>query len=83
MRQRLRYDPRDERVLACKKAVARAGGLTEVGRHFGVTPQAIYKWEVVPADRCQELAEISGMTVYELRPDIFGAKPRGRRARAG
>jgi DNA-binding transcriptional regulator YdaS (Cro superfamily) len=76
MRSGLRYPPDDPRVVACKEAVKRAGGLTKLSRVFGVTPQAIYKWEMVPPERCQELAMLAGMSVHDLRPDIFGVKPR-------
>jgi hypothetical protein len=76
MRAGLRYPPDDPRVIACKEAVRKAGGLTKLGRIFGVTPQAIYKWEICPPERCQELALLAGTTVYDLRPDVFGVKPR-------
>jgi len=83
MRNGLRYPIDDPRVLACKKAIARMGGLTEVGRVFGITPQAIYKWEIVPLDRVHEVALVSGLSIHELRPDIYGAKPASKRASAG
>lgn len=76
MRNGLRYPLDDPRVIACKKAIRAAGGLTRVGKHFGVTPQAIYKWEIVPADRCFQIEVLSGVSVHELRPDVFGVKLR-------
>jgi hypothetical protein len=70
-----RYPNDDPRVIAMKKAVKAAGGLTQVGRHFHVTAQAIYKWRICPPDRCQQMEIISGVSVHELRPDVFGVKP--------
>lgn len=66
-----RYPIDDPRVLACKKAISRAGGLSQVARAIGITPQAIYKWKIVPHLRCHELADLSGIAVTELRPDLF------------
>lgn len=55
-------------------AIAAAGGPSEVSRRLGITPQALWKWTVVPAARAGQLADLSGgaVTREQLRPDIFG-----------
>ena len=80
MTRKLKYPPDDPMVLACRRAIKRMGGLTEVGRVFGVTPQAVYKWEVVPPERVHAMALVSGISIYELRPDLHGTKPRDKLA---
>jgi DNA-binding transcriptional regulator YdaS (Cro superfamily) len=69
------FDDNDPRLLACRKAVKDAGGYRALARLLKVSPQAIFLWQMVPPERCQAVAIITGMSVYELRPDIFGAKP--------
>lgn len=65
-----RYD--DPRRVALVKAVKLMGGWTVVARYFGIKPQAVYNWQVVPIDRCLDIARMSGVSVHELRPDIYG-----------
>jgi len=43
-----------------------------------LTVQAISQWERVPADRCIDFERITGLSRHDLRPDIFGPKPRKR-----
>jgi hypothetical protein len=74
MRKGLRLPVDDPLVVICQKAVKRAGGLTRVGRFVGVSPQAVYKWEVVPEVHCSKVAQLSGYTINELRPDLYGLK---------
>jgi DNA-binding transcriptional regulator YdaS (Cro superfamily) len=76
MRKGLHYPDDDPRVIACKKAIRKAGGLTRVALALGVTPQAIYKWELCPPDRCAEVERLTGISIHDLRPDVFGVKPR-------
>ena len=76
MSRKLKYSPDDPKVLALKRAIKRMGGLTEVGRIFGVSAQAVYKWEIVSAERMHAMALVSGIPVQELRPDLYEAKPR-------
>lgn len=74
MRHYTHYEADDYRVIAREKAIKLAGGLTPVAKYFGVTPQAIYKWEVIPATRCIQMETLleGRMTRYEMRPDVFG-----------
>ncbi len=72
MRKDLKFSADDPRVIACKQAVKLMGGCTKVGRQFGISPQAVYNWEVVPSKWCSAVAALTGITIFELRPDLFG-----------
>jgi hypothetical protein len=77
---RLKFDPADPRVVACKKAVQNAGGPTMLARKLTadgapISVQGVHYWKIVPADRVLHVSLISGVSVHELRPDVFGTKP--------
>jgi hypothetical protein len=74
-----RYQDDDPRVIACQKAIRWAGGMSRMAEALNVTFQAIYAWQIVPEDRCLQVYEITGIPVYELRPDIFGDDKPARR----
>jgi hypothetical protein len=57
-------------------AINRAGGARALARELGIAHQAISKWERVPPLRVLEVERISGISRYQLRPDIYGEKPR-------
>lgn len=75
MRAGLRYNSDDPRVIACKLAVKLAGGQKVVADALGIKPQAVYWWEMVPPERCRQVARLSGVSEHVLRPDIFGEAP--------
>lgn len=56
-----------------RKAIKKLGGQSQVGRIFGVSRQAIFKWEAegVPAERVPRLSSLSGIKPERIRPDIF------------
>lgn len=62
-----------------RTAIKRAGGAVAVAREFGLTRQAVAKWEEVPAERVLVVERLSGVSRYELRPDIYGEAPPPRR----
>jgi len=49
------------------------GKLTELAQALGVTPSAIYQWRRVPAERVRDVSRVTGIPLWELRPDIFEA----------
>lgn len=57
-----------------EQAIHALGGLTELGRAVGVSPQIIQNWKVrgVPADRCPDIEKATGGKVKceDLRPDV-------------
>ncbi len=53
-----------------------AGGSVGLAKALGdITPQAISQWTKVPAERVLDVERITGVSRYELRPDIFGPHP--------
>ena len=60
---------------AVVEAVERAGGMSELARKIGVSPQAVWKWLYVqgrvPATRVLEVERVSGVPREQLRPDVF------------
>jgi len=58
-----------------KQAVQIAGGNQAVADRIGTTRQAVYEWAAVPAKHVLVLEEMSGVSRYELRPDIYGPPP--------
>lgn len=62
---------------AVDQAVAAKGSLREVARVLGITPQAIHQWPVIgpPARHVLPLEEMSGVSRYAIRPDIYGTPP--------
>ncbi len=58
-------------------AIQRAGGQSAVARAFGVSQPSVWEWiqrGSVPAHRCLLLAEMAGIDVRTLRPDVFGKR---------
>lgn len=57
-----------------KKAIKIAGGGVVVAKAIGITPQAIYQWELCPPQWVLGLEGLSKnrVTRHDLRPDIFG-----------
>lgn len=51
-----------------------ASKLSERDPDRKLTAQAVSQWKRVPADRCLDIAALTGISVHELRPDVFGAK---------
>lgn len=56
------------------------GSKTAVSRHCNVALPALTYWEEkrIPAERAVQLEELGGgkITRHDLRPDLFGPKPR-------
>ena len=58
-----------------KKALEAAGSQTALADALGITQSAIAQWERVPVQRVHQIESLTGVTRYELRPDIFGFAP--------
>jgi DNA-binding transcriptional regulator YdaS (Cro superfamily) len=72
-----RRDPNDPMQRACKRAVASAGGPLALARALSVegrkiTHNAIGNWLVVPAERVLDVERLTGVSRFELRPDVYG-----------
>ena len=55
-----------------RKAIDLAGGVSKVAKHFRISSQAVSQWQKCPSIRLHGLAELSGVSMHELRQDIFG-----------
>ncbi len=60
---------------AVEEAVRREGSLRRVAERLGVTRQAMQQWTSVPVKRVLALEAMSGVSRYDLRPDIYGPEP--------
>lgn len=61
--------------FAVDEAVRRVGSKGRVAKRLGISRQAVDQWEKVPAERVLALESISGVSRYQLRPDIYGPGP--------
>lgn len=62
---------------AIQTAVSRIeGGQAQLARELGITAQAVSQWisgtRPVPAKHCRAIEAATGVSVHELRPDVFG-----------
>ena len=56
------------------KAVRLAGGQTALAKHVGISRQAVEQWVKkgrIGLTNCYAVANHTGMTLTELRPDIY------------
>ena len=67
---------------ALSKAIKNAGGIKAVAEHFGIEIPAVYQWmnRKTPPTRVLALEELTGVSRHDLRPDVFGPKPKKGRA---
>lgn len=61
---------------ALRTAIEKAGSKAKLARLLGgITPQAIGQWRRAPVERVLALEKATGVTRYQLRPDIYGTAP--------
>jgi DNA-binding transcriptional regulator YdaS (Cro superfamily) len=65
--------------LYAQLAIEKAGGRGAVAEMFGITAEAVRQWTLadrrIPAEYILRLEEASGVSRYNLRPDVYGAQP--------
>jgi DNA-binding transcriptional regulator YdaS (Cro superfamily) len=65
------------------KAIEAAGGVSKLARSLGMRQSAVGNWRArngVPPRHCLAVEHATGVSRYELRPDIFGADPESKAA---
>lgn len=60
---------------ALKSAIEIAGGPVKLGKLLNISSQAIAQWRRAPAARVLEIERNTGVSRYDLRPDIYGPAP--------
>lgn len=55
------------------RAVEKAGGPRALGTALGLSGPAISQWDIIPPRRVPDIASITGMQPWELRPDLYKA----------
>lgn len=58
---------------ALERAREIAGGSSALARKLGITPQAVLQWKNAPAERVLGVERETGVSRYDLRPDVFGS----------
>ncbi len=63
-----------------ERAVKNAGGIYKLAKQLNVLHARIWNWvhrgDPVSPDLCIRIEEATGVSRYDLRPDVFGAKPK-------
>jgi len=52
---------------------------TTLARALGIAQSVVAQWKMrglIPAKWCLRLEELTGVSRYDLRPDIYGRKPK-------
>lgn len=65
------------------RAISAAGTQQRLAEILGIKSASISEWKgrgSVPANRCIAIEDATGVTRYELRPDVFGPAPVGQGA---
>ena len=65
---------RKSRAGGLAKAIAAAKTITALAEKIGLTAQAVSQWDDVPPERCLDVERATGVSRYELRPDIYGKR---------
>ena len=66
-----------DRKEALKRAITKAGGLAGIADPLGISMQAVSQWDEVPPLRVIAVERITGVSRYELRPDLYPREAEG------
>lgn len=68
-------DPVDTRDPVIERAAAKVGGVIRLAARLNISRSAVAQWKRVPAERVLDVESITGVSRYDLRPDIYGHAP--------
>ena len=54
---------------------AERGRLKSLAGRLGISPSTVLTWHKVPPGYALTIEELTGVSRYDLRPDIYGPKP--------
>lgn len=60
-------------------AIKAAGTRRNLAKALGISYEAVRLWHEIPLKRVTQVADITGLSKHQLRPDVFDA-PEGRAA---
>src|SRR5689334_22187821 len=60
-----------------QEAIRAAGGIGELARRLGISQPSVSNWDRVPAERVLSVEQATGIARGQLRPDLYGTRPRG------
>lgn len=67
---------------AVDEAVRQVGSLKRLAERLNISRQALQQWSSVPVRHVLALEAITGISRYELRPDVYGEAPKADRSAA-
>ena len=76
----LEFSAMNDRSDALKRAIKAVGGPAKLAAPLGISVQAISQWDEVPPLRVLAVERVSGVSRYELRPDLYPLESAGVRA---
>lgn len=56
---------------ALRRAIPAAGGSARLAHHLGLRVETVLGWTFCPAQHVESVEAASGMSRYDLRPDVF------------
>ncbi len=59
-----------KRPKSLQKILEAGGGPAEIARRLGIKTASVSEWKKVPAARVFQIAELTGLPVDEIRPDM-------------
>lgn len=61
---------------------AHRGMAGALAAHLGITPSAVSRWDIIPAERVGAVSDYTGWPRSRLRPDLWPTAGRKRKAKA-
>lgn len=64
-----------------REIIKRGGGPSKLARSLGLHHTSVLGWQRVPAGRVKRVSELTGVPLYEIRPELW-EKPANAKADA-